>query len=264
MHEGRIQQWDTPYNLYHEPANRFVADFVGQGALVSGEVINDHQVEIELGVLNGHIPVDCDASGCDECVRSCQVDVLLRPDDIVHDDDSLLLAEVENKAFRGAEFLYTLKLPERPARAVAGALAPQSRHRREDRHQAGGRSRRGVSPRVTPMLPPPLRGLLFNVGLGFTVALLLMLAVIGLGVTQMAHLNTELENVVSINNVKTRLASQMRDAIRDRQMLMHNIVVSIDPWEKDTLFLQFQEYGERYSKDRRQLGTMLSTPDEKH
>ena len=111
MHQGRIQQWDTPYNLYHEPANRFVADFVGQGALVTGEVINDHQVEIELGVLNGNIPVECDANGCDECVRSCTVDVLLRPDDIIHDDDSLMLAEVENKAFRGAEFLYTLKLP---------------------------------------------------------------------------------------------------------------------------------------------------------
>src|SRR5574340_907512 len=103
MHQGRIQQWDTPYNLYHEPANRFVADFVGQGTLLAGEVINDHLVEIELGVLEGHIP--------SEGASSCQVDVLLRPDDIVHDDDSLLLAEVENKAFRGAEFLYTLKLP---------------------------------------------------------------------------------------------------------------------------------------------------------
>ncbi len=111
MHEGRIQQWDTPYNLYHEPANRFVADFVGQGALVTGEVLNNHQVKIELGVLSGHVPVECDASGCKECVRNCCVDVLLRPDDIIHDDDSLMLAEVENKAFRGAEFLYTLKLP---------------------------------------------------------------------------------------------------------------------------------------------------------
>ena len=111
MHEGLIQQWDTPYRLYHEPANRFVADFVGQGVLVNGEVINDHQVEIELGVLSGHIPVECDANGCEECVRGCRVDVLLRPDDIIHDDDSLMLAEVENKAFRGAEFLYTLKLP---------------------------------------------------------------------------------------------------------------------------------------------------------
>jgi len=111
MHEGRIQQWDTPYNLYHKPVNRFVADFVGQGALVTGKVINDHQVEIELGVLSGHIPVECNTGGCDACVRSCHVDVLLRPEDIVHDDDSRLLVEVQNKVFRGAEFLYTLKLP---------------------------------------------------------------------------------------------------------------------------------------------------------
>ena len=111
MYEGRIQQWDTPYNLYHKPVNRFVADFVGQGALVTGKVINDHQVEIELGVLSGHIPVECNVGGCDACVRSCHVDVLLRPEDIVHDDDSQLLVEVQNKVFRGAEFLYTLKLP---------------------------------------------------------------------------------------------------------------------------------------------------------
>ena len=109
----------------------------------------------------------------------------------------------------------------------------------------------------------PLRGLLFNVGFGFSAAMLLMVAVIGLGVTQMAHLNTELANVVSVNNVKTRLASQMRDSLRDRAVLMHNIVVSIDPWEKDALFLQFQEYGERYAKDRSQLVTMLSTQGEK-
>jgi PAS domain S-box-containing protein len=113
------------------------------------------------------------------------------------------------------------------------------------------------------MLTSPLRGLLFNVGLGFAAALLLMLAVIGLGVTQMSRLNTELENVVSVNNVKTRLASQMRNSIRDRQMLMHNIVVSIDPWEKDTLFQQFQQSGERYSKDRAQLVAKLRTLDEK-
>ncbi|MBU1263854.1 MAG: response regulator [Gammaproteobacteria bacterium] len=109
----------------------------------------------------------------------------------------------------------------------------------------------------------PLRGLLFNVGLGFSAAMLLMVAVIGLGVTQMAHLNNELANVVSVNNVKTRLASQMRDALRDRAMLMHNIVVSIDPWEKDAMFLQFLQYGERYAKDRGHLVAMLNTPDEK-
>ncbi|MBS1147677.1 MAG: Multi-sensor Hybrid Histidine Kinase, partial [Proteobacteria bacterium] len=72
-----------------------------------------------------------------------------------------------------------------------------------------------------------LRGLLFNVGLGFTVALLLMLVVIGLGVTQMAQLNSELANVVTVNNLKTRLASRMRDTLRDRSVLMHTIVARV-------------------------------------
>jgi iron(III) transport system ATP-binding protein len=118
MHEGTIQQWDTPYNLYHQPINRFVADFVGQGVFLQGTVLNNKMVEIELGVLHGIIPTDCDATGCDQCVNDCYVDVLLRPDDVVHDDESLLMAEVENKAFRGAEFLYTLKLPS-GARALS-------------------------------------------------------------------------------------------------------------------------------------------------
>ncbi len=112
MHQGQIQQWDTPYQLYHQPVNRFVADFVGQGVLLEGEVINDHQVRIELGVLNGAIPSACAGQGgCVECGRGCRVEVLIRPDDIIHDDASPVLAEVERKAFRGAEFLYTLKLP---------------------------------------------------------------------------------------------------------------------------------------------------------
>jgi len=115
---------------------------------------------------------------------------------------------------------------------------------------------------MSPRVPPSLRGLLFNVGFGFAAALLMMLAVLGLGVTQMANLNAELEHVVSINNVKTRLASQMRDTLRDRAMLMHAIVVSIDPWEKDALFLQFLAYGERYSKYRGQLVAMLKAPEE--
>lgn len=78
MHQGRIQQWDTPYNLYHRPANRFVADFVGQGALLTGEVINSHQLQTELGVLDGFVPLECPSGGCGSCARSCHVDVLLR------------------------------------------------------------------------------------------------------------------------------------------------------------------------------------------
>jgi iron(III) transport system ATP-binding protein len=103
MADGTIQQWDSAYNVYHRPVSRFVADFVGQGVFLPGTVRGSGQVEIELGVLNG--------AGLRDVERhSPLVDVLLRPDDIVHDDASALKAEVLAKAFRGAEILYTLRL----------------------------------------------------------------------------------------------------------------------------------------------------------
>ncbi|MEK6685952.1 MAG: ABC transporter ATP-binding protein [Pseudomonadota bacterium] len=109
MYQGEIQQWDTAFNLYHRPVNRFVANFIGQGVLLPGKVINAEQIEVELGILKGEIPPQC-KPGCDQCGKGCMVDVLLRPDDIVHDDTSPLQATVIHKAFRGAEILYTLCL----------------------------------------------------------------------------------------------------------------------------------------------------------
>ncbi len=100
---GGIVQWDTPYKLYHEPANRFVADFIGQGTFLTGTVVDSHRVKVEIGILEADVPL--------QCPQGAQVDVLLRPDDILHDDASPLQAKVLYKAFRGAEFLYTLELP---------------------------------------------------------------------------------------------------------------------------------------------------------
>lgn len=109
MNQGEIQQWDTAYNLYHRPANRFVANFIGQGVLLPGKVLESHQVEIELGVLTGNIHQE-KLEALEGYDQGSQVDVLLRPDDIVHDDASPLRAVVEHKAFRGADILYTLRL----------------------------------------------------------------------------------------------------------------------------------------------------------
>jgi iron(III) transport system ATP-binding protein len=103
MADGRIAQWDTPYRLYHEPANRFVADFIGQGMFLSGTVVDTDRIKLELGTLQGQLAGDLP--------RGTVVDVLLRPDDILHDDSSPMQAQVLHKAFRGAEFLYTLQLP---------------------------------------------------------------------------------------------------------------------------------------------------------
>ncbi|ARU30574.1 ABC transporter ATP-binding protein [Sulfuriferula sp. AH1] len=102
MNHGILQQWDTAYNLYHQPASRFVADFIGEGVLIPGTVRNGNQVETVLGTLAGEIPPQCGSA--------CKVEVLLRPDDVVHDDASTMQAEVVHKVFRGADILYTLML----------------------------------------------------------------------------------------------------------------------------------------------------------
>jgi iron(III) transport system ATP-binding protein len=109
MRAGVLEQWDRPYELYHQPATRYVADFIGQGVFLPGQVLNARHVRIELGDLAGEVPVPCE-QGCGACGKQCHVDVLLRPDDVVHDDASPMKAEVVRKVFRGGDFLYSLRL----------------------------------------------------------------------------------------------------------------------------------------------------------
>ena len=104
LRDGELVQWDTGYNLYHRPANRFVAGFIGQGVLLGGRIQGPGEIDTPLGVIKGHLPDDCHAD--------CPVEVLIRPDDIQHDDHSPMTAKVLERAFRGAEFLYTLELAD--------------------------------------------------------------------------------------------------------------------------------------------------------
>jgi iron(III) transport system ATP-binding protein len=103
MRAGRLEQWDAPWNLYHSPATRFVADFVGEGTFIEGTVVGPGRVQTELGVIEGQLTVERPAGA--------RVDLLLRPDDVIHDDASPLRAEVVERVFRGAEFRYKLRLP---------------------------------------------------------------------------------------------------------------------------------------------------------
>jgi iron(III) transport system ATP-binding protein len=109
MSEGRLEQIDCAYNLYHRPTSRFVADFIGQGVFLPGAVVADRCVAIEIGEVRSADPV-CYAHDQSECGVGSRIDVLLRPDDVVHDDASPVQAIVRHKAFRGADFLYTLEL----------------------------------------------------------------------------------------------------------------------------------------------------------
>ncbi len=102
LRAGSIQQWDAPYNLYHEPANRFVAGFIGQGGFIPGKALGPDAIESELGVIRGNRAY--------KWQTGTQVDVLIRPDDIVFDADSPLKPKVVEKTFAGTSTLYRFKL----------------------------------------------------------------------------------------------------------------------------------------------------------
>jgi iron(III) transport system ATP-binding protein len=100
MRAGRIEQCGAPYALYHEPINRFVAGFVGEGVLIAGERCADGRVRTPLG----EFPMNRD-----DAERA--LEVLLRPDDFTADANGLPFV-VRDRAFRGAETLYRLRHAE--------------------------------------------------------------------------------------------------------------------------------------------------------
>ena len=108
MQHGRLEQWDDAYALYHRPATRFVAGFIGHGVFTPGRIVRlpeGPRVRTPLGDLD-----DVDECLLPDAYPGGECDVLLRADDIVHDDDAPVKARIERKAFRGSEFLYTLRL----------------------------------------------------------------------------------------------------------------------------------------------------------
>jgi iron(III) transport system ATP-binding protein len=108
MHEGHLHQWEDAYALYHRPATRFVAEFIGHGVFAPAQIRmngNDVSVQTPLGPLH-----DVDECPLPTAYEAGLCDVLLRADDIVHDDNAPVKAQILRKAFRGSEFLYTLRL----------------------------------------------------------------------------------------------------------------------------------------------------------
>lgn len=102
MHQGRIEQIATPYDMYHRPSTPYVADFIGKGYFIPAEVLNTRQINTELGVLD----TCCDIKQ----EEGAEVRLLLRPDDVVHDDDSDYLAVITGKQFKGSFFQYDVEL----------------------------------------------------------------------------------------------------------------------------------------------------------
>jgi iron(III) transport system ATP-binding protein len=110
MHQGRLVQWDEAYTVYHRPATRLVARFIGHGVFAPATLEagpEGPQLRTPLGVLRD--ATECPLPGA---YPEGRCEVLLRADDVVHDDHAPVQACIERKVFRGAEFLYTLRLPD--------------------------------------------------------------------------------------------------------------------------------------------------------
>ena len=97
MSEGRIQQIGTPIDIYNEPKNAFVADFIGESNIVDGVMLEDRKV-----AFSGHV-FDCVDFGFE---KKEPVDVVVRPEDvdIVPEDKGMLRGVVTSVTFLGVHY----------------------------------------------------------------------------------------------------------------------------------------------------------------
>ena len=95
--EGEIQQIGTPTDIYNEPKNAFVADFIGESNIVDGIMLEDNRVK-----FSGHI-FDCVDGGFD---KNEPVDVVVRPEDVdvVSADKGMLTGKVTSVTFKGVHY----------------------------------------------------------------------------------------------------------------------------------------------------------------
>ena len=99
---GQLKQFDDPYNVYHFPNSIEVVNFLNRGILIPAIVTGENSLENEdLGTIKGnfikHYP------------KGSDVQLLVQPEDLEHDDKSNLKLEVVDRKFRGTNFIYTLK-----------------------------------------------------------------------------------------------------------------------------------------------------------
>ncbi len=97
MNQGYIQQIGTPEDIYNEPENAFVADFIGHSNIIDGTMIQDRLVEI-LGVK-----MDCVDEGFG---NNTPVDVVIRPEDVelVAPEDGYMEGDVTSLIFKGVHY----------------------------------------------------------------------------------------------------------------------------------------------------------------
>ena len=106
MSEGKVQQIGTPTDIYNEPANSFVADFIGESNILNGEMVRDNVVKF-MGK-----EVDCVDAGFGENVP---VDIVIRPEDVyilARTESAMFEGEVQSCIFKGVHYEMTVLTPD--------------------------------------------------------------------------------------------------------------------------------------------------------
>ena len=100
--DSQLKQYDDPYNVYHFPNSIEVVKFLNRGILIPAKVTGENSLENnDLGTIKGNF--------IKHYSKGSNVQLLLQPEDLEHDDKSNLKLEVVDRKFRGTNFIYTLK-----------------------------------------------------------------------------------------------------------------------------------------------------------
>ena len=100
MKDGKIQQIGTPQDIYNEPKNVFVADFIGESNIFSGTVVGDKKVKFINNVF------DC----IDDFAKNEKVDVVVRPEDveILPYGEGAISGVIDSCIFKGVHYQMTM------------------------------------------------------------------------------------------------------------------------------------------------------------
>ena len=102
--DQQLKQFDDPYKVYHFPNSIEVVNFLNRGILIPAKVTGKNTLENwDLGTIEGNF--------IKEYPNGANVQLLLQPEDLEHDDKSNLKLEVVDRKFRGTNFIYTLRTP---------------------------------------------------------------------------------------------------------------------------------------------------------
>ena len=120
LNEGEIQQIGTPMDVYNEPENRFVAQFIGESNIIEAVMNHDYLVTFD------HVEFECVDFGFEE---NQEVEVVLRPEDldIVDANDAKITGIVESVLFKGVHYEIVVKTEEREYKVHTTDLVEEGR-----------------------------------------------------------------------------------------------------------------------------------------